>query len=176
MKTVSIPMFNLLLGAALLVFGRRLFWLFVAGMGFVVGMMVATEWLGGKSDLIAILIALGAGVIGAILSVFLQRASIAIGGFLSGGYLAYTLALSANHVSIGWIAFLVGGVIGAILVIALFDWALIGLSALTGATIILQNVTLEEPVSTLLFFALLVFGIIVQSRQLTRAAPAPKKG
>src|ERR1041385_4458413 len=121
---MTIPLLYVLLGAALLVFGRRLFWLFVAGMGFVVGVVVAPAWVGGESPAVGLPIALGAGVIGAILSVFLQRASIAIGGLLSGGYLAYTLALSSNRESIAGIAFLVGGVIGAVLVIALFDWAL----------------------------------------------------
>ena len=87
---------NILVGAALVFFGRRLFWLFVAGVGFVVGMMLATDWLGSDAGLLNFLIALGVGVIGALLSVFLQRMAFALAGFLSGGYLAYTAALSSK--------------------------------------------------------------------------------
>ena len=35
------PIINILVGAALLLLGRRLFWLFVAGVGFVAGMQLA---------------------------------------------------------------------------------------------------------------------------------------
>ena len=166
---------NILVGAALLFFGRRLFWLFVAGVGFVVGMMLATDWLGSDAGLLNFLIALGVGVIGALLSVFLQRMAFALAGFLSGGYLAYTAALSSNHESIAWIASLVGGVIGAILVLALFDWALIGLSALTGTTVITQNIPLDQSLSAPLFCVLLAFGVIVQARQLTQTPPPARK-
>jgi MFS family permease len=173
----TMPLINIFAGAALLLFGRRLFWLFVAGVGFVVGMMLATDWFGEKSALLTVLIGAGVGVIGAILSVLLQRVVITVAGFLSGGYLAYTLtlALTANHESLGWIAFLIGGVVGAILVAGLFDWALIGLSALTGATVIARNIAVNQSMSALLFFVLLVFGIIVQTRQLAKAPTAPGK-
>jgi len=169
------PLINMIIGAALLLFGRRLFWLFVAGVGFVAGMTLATAWFGGNSSLVIVLIAAGVGIIGAILSVFLQGAVVAIAGFLSGGYLAYTLALGTNHESLSWISFLIGGVIGALLVVALFDWALIGLSALTGATVITENLALDQTMSALLFLALLVFGVVVQTRQLTKSPPAHKR-
>ena len=175
MSEPLLPIAGIVVGVLILFFGRRLFWLFVAGVGFVVGVMLASEWLDGVSDLVTLLIGLAAGVRGAILSVFLQRASVAIAGFLSAGYLLCDLARGSGHESIGWIAFLVGGVIGAVLVMVLFDWALIGLSALSGATLITQNAGLDSLRSALLFFALLTFGVIVQFRQMKRAAPAPKK-
>jgi len=171
-----VSLINILVGAALLLFGRRLFWLFVAGIGFVVGMMLATEWLGSNAGLLNFLIALGVGVLSALLSVFLQRMAFALAGFLSGGYLVYTLALGSRYESMAWIGFLAGGVLGALLLLAMFDWALIGLSALTRATVITQNVPLDPSNSALLFFVLLVFGVIAQARQLRRVPPAPRKG
>jgi hypothetical protein len=168
------PLLNILVGAALLLLGRRLFWLFVAGVGFVVGTLLATEWLGGKNDAVAMIVALGIGVIGAVVSVFLQRLVVAVAGFLAGGYLLYTLALGLKYESGVWIAFLVGGVVGAILVLALFDWALILLSSLIGATVIAQNLTLDQTMAGLLFIALVVFGVMVQAKQLRRANAASK--
>jgi uncharacterized protein DUF4203 len=169
-------LFNILVGAALLFFGRRLFWLFVVVVGFVVGTMLATEWFGGKADSVTLLVVLLVGVIGALLSIVLQRLVVGIAGFLAGGYVLHALAVSLNYQSIAWIAFLLGGVIGAILVAAIFDWALIVLSALTGATVIAQNVPLDKPISAFLYIVVLVLGIVVQARQLVRPAPPPKEG
>lgn len=166
---------NILVGATLLIFGRRIFWLFVAGVGFLVGTTLATEWLGDHSEMATVLIALGIGVVGAILAVFLQRLVVGVAGFLSGGYLLYTLAFELKYEAFAWIAFLLGGVIGAILVMALFDWALILLSALTGATVIVQNVPLDSLMAALLFVVLLGFGVVVQARGLTRAPPVTKQ-
>lgn len=53
---------NLILGAALLLAGRKLFWLFVGAAGFITGMQLATRlWQG--SDLLVILIGLVIGII-----------------------------------------------------------------------------------------------------------------
>jgi Domain of unknown function (DUF4203) len=168
------PLFNILAGAALLLLGRRLFWLFVAGVGFVVGAMLATEGLGQHSEGMTLLLALSIGIIGAILSIFLQKLIVALAGFLAGGYVGYTLMSGLNQPSLPWIAFLVGGVLGGILVLVLFDWALIVLSSLTGAAVIAQNLPLDRTIAALLFIVLLVFGIVVQARQLRPPAPSAK--
>ena len=38
---------NIIAGLAVLFFGRRLFWLFVGGVGFIVGFQIASEVLQG---------------------------------------------------------------------------------------------------------------------------------
>ncbi len=50
-----------------------------------------------------------------------------------------------------WLLFLIGGIIGAILVSALFDWALIILSAVAGATLIVQAFQFSSTINLLLF-------------------------
>ncbi len=167
---------NILVGVALLCFGRRLFWLFVAGVGFVVGASLATQWLAGTEDWVILLVAVLAGAVGAVVCVFLQRVAIGIAGFLAGGYVLYALAISLHHEPWAWIAFLIGGILGAFLVLALFNWALIALSALVGATVIAENLPLEPLVSAVVFLVLLVFGAVVQARQLARPATAAPKG
>jgi drug/metabolite transporter (DMT)-like permease len=171
----AMPVLNILAGAVLLLFGRRLFWLFVACVGFIVGAMLARDWFGEQSDLTSVVIALLAGVFGALLAVFVQRVAITVGGFLAGGYIVYTLAFELKHESIAWIAFLIGGIIGAFLVTALFDWALIILSALTGASVIVQNMALNKPASVLLFVVLAIFGVFVQTSQFKEPPPAPNQ-
>jgi MFS family permease len=163
-----VPLVNILVGAALLLFGRRLFWVFVAGVGFVVGAMLATEWFGERSDWVTLAAGLGVGIIGALFSIFLQRIAAGVAGFLAGGHILYTLAFELKYDSYAWIAFLVGGVLGALLVLSLFDWALVLLSALIGATVVAQNAPLNQSASTLLWIVLIVLGVAVQGKHLVR--------
>jgi len=48
----------------------------------------------GQSELVILLIAIVAGVIGAVLAIMLEWLAILIAGFLAGGFLATTLAVS----------------------------------------------------------------------------------
>lgn len=155
---------------ALLLFGRRLFWLFVGGVGFIVGFEAATSIpaLQGQPEWVILLIAVAVGVIGIIASIFLQRVVVGIAGFFAGGYFLSTLAVTALHMNqqgVQWVAFIIGGVLGAILTMMLLDPALIIMSSLAGATAVSQNVPLDPSNRNLLFIGLLVFGIIVQTVQ-----------
>ena len=167
---------NILIGAALLLFGRSLFWLFVGGVGFLVGFNFATQMLQGQPQWVILLVALAVGVIAAIISIFLERVVVAIAGFFAGGYFLSSLAvalLPAGQPAIMWIAFVVGGILGAILTAALLDPALILLSSLAGATAIAQNVPLSSAQRGILFLVLLVVGIVVQSMQYSRTRVTP---
>jgi Domain of unknown function (DUF4203) len=162
---------NILAGLAVLFFGRRLFWLFVGCVGFMVGFELAGEMLQGQPAWVILVIALGVGVLGAIASVFLQRIFVVVAGFFAGGYCLSTLAPTALHAQgevVMWIAFAVGGLIGAILSMALLDPALIILSSLAGATAVSQNVPLEPEARTALFIVMLVLGIGVQVGEYAR--------
>jgi len=159
---------NVFIGAALLFFGRRLFWLFVGCVGFIAGFKIARDTLQGQPEWLILLIALGAGLLGAIASVVLQRIAISIAGFFAGGYCLSALASATLHArpeAIVWAAFAVGAMLGAILTFTLLDPALIVLSSLTGATAISQNVPLDPPARALLFAVLAVSGILVQTGQ-----------
>src|SRR5262244_3268925 len=80
------------LGIVLLLFGRSLYWAFIAIAGFLVGMALANEWLADKQEWVRILAAIGAGLIGAIVGIMVQRLAFAIGGFFAGAYLALVIA------------------------------------------------------------------------------------
>src|SRR5947207_12096335 len=106
---------NILVGFVLLCFGRRLFWLFVGAAGFIAGMMAAQELFPGEPNLPTILVALLTGIIGAVLSVFLQKVALAVAGFLMGGYLLMNLSLALGNPTFGWAAYIIGGVLGGVL-------------------------------------------------------------
>ena len=170
---------DILIGLALLLFGRKLFWLFVGGVGFVVGFQIATDAMHNQPEWMIILVALGAGLAGVILSIFLQRIVVGIAGFFAGGYVLSNAAMTllhANQQVVQWVTFLAGGILGAILIVYLLDPALIILSSLAGATAVARNAPLEPDAKGILFLVLLALGIIVQTRQyVCSGKPQPKR-
>ena len=157
--------FTLVLGILLLLFGRRVFWLFVATAGFLAGLTFATQFMSGQPELVILLIAVIAGIIGAFLGIVLEGVAILIAGFLAGGYLATALAASLGlTLSTGYmVIYIIGGIVGLILVAALFDWAIIFLSVLLGAEIIMPFLSITAWTYWLVFLGLLIVGILVQA-------------
>jgi uncharacterized protein DUF4203 len=171
---LPIPILSVLIGAVILFFGRKLFWLCVAAVGFAAGVEFAPHFIHEPSQVLQLTIAIVFGFIGALLALFLQKVAIAVAGFLAGGKLAIALAAAfiaegARHPEI---TFIVGGIIGAILLLALFDWALIVMSALVGAYLISHTVVLPPTGATLLFVGLSAVGIIVQAAAFRRRSVA----
>jgi len=148
-----------------LFFGRRIFWLCVAAVGFAAGMQVAPHLMHEPTPVLQLSIAIVFGFIGALLALFLQKIAIAVAGFLAGGKLAMALvaAFIAEGARYPGIAFVIGGIIGAILLLALFDWALIVMSSVVGAYLIGQTIVLPQTGATILFIALAAIGIVVQA-------------
>lgn len=161
---------NLVLGSALLLAGRKLFWLFVGAAGFITGIQLATRFSQGP-DWLAIVIGLIIGVIFALLAIFLQAVVIWIAGFLTGGYvltaLAAMLGIDVSGVTT-WIVYIIGGILGVILVSLLFDWALITLSSLAGSSLIVQSFSPGGATGGLLFIILFLAGVLIQGSILRR--------
>ena len=161
---------SVLIGVIVLFFGRKLFWLCVAAIGFAAGFEVAPYFVHQPSPILAITFALVLGFIGALLALFLQKVAIAIAGFLAGGKLATAIAAAffIQHAHYSGVVFVIGGIIGAILLLALFDWALIVLSSVVGAYLIGSALVLPAAGSTILFIALAAVGIIFQAVAMRR--------
>jgi hypothetical protein len=161
---------QVILGLLLLFFGRRLFWLFVGVFGFLAGVQIAARVAQNQPELILLLIAIGLGIVCAVLAIVLQRVAVAVAGWFAGGYLAMRLAMALGWQdnSMLWIAFIAGAVLAAILVSLLFDWALIVLSALTGAIIVSEALPWGQPVQIIAAGVLFALGALVQSRLLER--------
>lgn len=160
---------NSLLGVALLLAGRKVFWLFVAGAGFVAGFTITSRILHGP-DWLTFLVGLGVGLLTALVAVFAQHFALGLAGFLVGGYIAmyFLPLLNLEHGWLPWLAFLLGGIIGVVLVSALLDWALILLSSLAGASLIIQALDLQAGLGFLVFALLATVGISIQFRQLRK--------
>ncbi len=160
---------NFILGGILLLTGRKLFWLLVGVIGFVIGVQLAARFFNG-SQITMLIAGLVLGVIGALLAVFLESVAIGLVGFLGGGYILLSLATLFN-LDKGWLAlviFIVGGVIGSALIAGLLNWALIIISSLAGASMMIEAVQFKGAIAALAFVVLLVIGLIVQSRVMGR--------
>jgi hypothetical protein len=167
----SVSIVSALIGAVVLLFGRKLFWLCIAAVGFAAGFEVAPQIVHEPSTLLMLSLAIVLGFVGALLALFLQKIAIAIAGFLAGGKLAVAIAAAflVHPLQYYWIIFLAGGIVGALLLLVLFDWALIALSSVVGAYLILREFSLPAAGTSILFIALVAIGVIVQVASLRRS-------
>lgn len=152
---------NLLAGALLLVAGRRLFWLFVGLVGFIAGLRFAPMFLSGQPEWMQWLVALLFGVLGMFLAVVLQRFAVVLAGFLVGGFLGMELFGESLLV------FVAGGIVAALVAAWLFEGALILLSSLAGAGLIVEALS---GTAGLALIGLTVLGIAIQAGITARGA------
>lgn len=166
-------LFRIFLGIALLVMGRRLFWLFLGGLGFVFGFDSAERMIHGQPHSVLLIVALFAGALGAMVAIFLQKFAIVAGGFLAGGYLLIELLriLGVKTGDYHWVLFIAGGLVGAVLMSVVFGWTLIILSSLIGSVLISGSFHLGEQLSGFLFICLVIFGIVLQAGLIRKKSP-----
>jgi len=154
---------------ALLMLGRRLYWLFVAGMGFVVAMDMATTYLGGSGEWVTLTIGIAAGLAGALFAIFLQRLAVGIAGFAALAYFAaYMLARFTLDDRVELLVVLIAGVAGAVFASVLFDWALILLSSMAGAVLLVDTFMLDDPVALVVIVVVAIAGISIQANFMHR--------
>ena len=156
---------RILMGLIVLLAGRKLYWLFIAVVGFSTGFLLADIFVPQSSTWLSILIGLIIGSLCALLAVFLNRLAVVLVGFLGGGLLAIQLLanfeISSGHFS--WISFIIGGIIGIFLAVFLFDWALIIFSSLFGAILIGSAWENPSALINLLLLVLFLIGIGIQA-------------
>lgn len=163
----------LLVGAAALLFGRRLFWLFTAISGFAISFSLVNELFVSRPEWVVLIMALFVGLIGALLALYVPYAIAAVAAFFAGGYAFVSMVrlVEINSPTVEWIVAIIGGIIGAMLVLALFDWAIVILAASTGASILVPLFGITGGVGLLLYLILWGIGIGFQALDLT--APEP---
>jgi hypothetical protein len=174
-------------GIFLLVLGRRLFWLFVGMVGFFTVYQLSLESLHVVSPELRLFLSCLAGLFGVLLAIFVQKVAVGIAGFLVGAWLAAGFlgiavahgpqALSA-HPGSPWTIFLVllAGIVAAFLALRLFSLALIVLSALAGAGLIVDTAQWGGPSRTLLLVVLTLAGIALQAGFTGRRRQARERG
>ncbi len=155
-------MVDLICGFLLLFAGRNLFWLCVGVVGFLVGVQCASAFTAAGSSM-AWLVAILFGIVGSVLAICFEWLAMVVGlGFLGGGYLTMGLLPLASQGPWSWLIFLTGGLVGVILMIVAFDLALILISSLLGAVLIVNAFHGTEAFRDTLLIASLLTGMLVQ--------------
>lgn len=161
---------KILAGGLLLVIGRKLFWLYVGILGFVAGLTVSERLFHVQPEWVQLLVGIGLGILGALLAYFFQEIAIAVAGFFAGAYVAsgFSNVLAANAAAqngdvLNWILFIVGGLLGAFLAVMVFDWALIILTSVTGAMLVVEGLSIAAPWAFWSMVGLAVVGVIIQA-------------
>ncbi len=157
-------------GLLLLFAGRRFFWLVAALVAFLFTLnlfdfLFDVGWLG-------LILAVIAGAIFAWLATKFVKIVGYIVGALAG---AVGLPIFLGFFGIDWnwlLAALIGAVVGFLLMMFLFDWGLIVLTAWAGANAVVGKVTgqweLSDTIATILVVALIAAGIFVQAGQMKK--------
>jgi hypothetical protein len=100
----------------------------------------------------------------------LQKIAIGAAGFLVGGYIATAILNAFVNIQpqFSAVAFVIGGIIGAILMLVLFDWALIVFSSIAGAELIVSHLRLPGTGAAIVIVCLVGLGIVIQSMMFVR--------
>jgi hypothetical protein len=159
-----IPGLKILAGAAITLFGRKLYWFTIAAVGFFAALELTSRFFDDQSAWIAIVLAILIGAVGAFLAVAVQKIAVGVAGFVLGGFLLLQV-LMAFDLPIDnwkWLIFIAGGLLGMVLLSALFEWTLIMLTAIIGSILITQSSLLPEGSRLLVFLFALILGLGVQ--------------
>ncbi len=160
----------LVIGIAMLILGRKFFWLFTGGIGFYIGYTLAPKILPSQSENVILIVAVVLGLLGVFLSILVKSAAISIAGFAAGAYVVYSLLPMINF-DLGnyyWLVIIIGGILGAVLAGTMFDWALIILTTACGAMLISTTLNLTFPLSAVVLVVLFLIGLIVQGNMKTK--------
>lgn len=167
------PAIEAAIGVLLILFGRRLYWFFTGLVGFFIGFTLAHQLLPIGPAWLAPVLAVLVGAVAAFLAVGFQKIAVGAAGLIAGAYTMFWFAGNQGWESElwTWLAIASAGIAGALLTRALFELAVIVLSSLLGATLVLQAIGTDFDYSLVAFFVLAAIGIgyqLVGSRQRRR--------
>ncbi len=153
-----------ILGFVLLITGLQLPWLFASGMGFLLANYFGVEPYLGLKGITLLLFSLGFGVIVGLLYIYFKRIVVVLAGFIAGAYICSYLpgALGWNAAWISLPVVLVAGLIAALIIFLWQSLALIFVSSLIGATLVIQFTRFPNISETFLFAIFSVVGILAQ--------------
>lgn len=145
----------------LLFLGHELNFLFAGGLAALIGFrltpLLPAEWPGWTYY--AFLLALA--IIGGAIPIINERVGYFFSGFLAGGYFLIEY-YAPGVLTVPILPFIVGGVIGSLIIGIFTDWALIVVSCLAGAYYVTDMFRLSPTAETLLRGGLFIIGALTQ--------------
>ena len=154
----------IVLGFVSLVGGSQLSWMFVGTVFFLMGAELADIFRFNESEWQILTIASAAGMIGVFLSYYLRRITVLLAGFLAGGFISIYLpqVLGWKTFLESWQAFILVGAACGLIILLWYNLALILVSAVLGATLVVQNLSITAVSQEAMFVVLIIFGLTAQ--------------
>jgi hypothetical protein len=153
------------IGFAVLVMGRQMLWVFIAGLGFALGLLLSSQIFDVQFGWEILLISSIVAVVGALLAYTVQRLAAGIAGFATGWYLSIVLLgyFESNIEQIESVLPIIVGIVSGLLLFMFFDWGVIIASSLAGSAIIVSGMTLFRNVELALLIMFALVGIAIQA-------------
>jgi hypothetical protein len=152
---------NGVLGGIMLFLGRELNFFFAAAMAALIGFrltpLLPAQWPGWYDYLFISIL----GVIAAAIVMSNERLGYYLSGFLAGGYFLIEY-YAPGVLTVPLPPFLIGGIIGALIIGLLTQWALLIVSCLFGAYYVTNLFTLSSTAQILVASGLFIIGAITQ--------------
>jgi hypothetical protein len=168
---------RLLLGLAILILGRKLLWLFIGGVSFTFMSVLLELLLPGESQAAYLTVGLVAGLMSALLAIFLREHAVSVSGFFAGGAISISLLelLDVNAGQLTWLVIALGGLLGVAIVAGLLEGGVIYVSSITGAIMVAQAFHHDLVTTLIVIIGLTIAGSIVQGiiLKLSQAGPTP---
>jgi hypothetical protein len=148
-------------GGILLFLGHELNFLFAGAMASLLGIrltpLLPPQWPWWTDYVFAI----GLGVIAAVVVLLNERAGYFISGSLAGGLMLVEY-YAPYMLTVPWLPFLVGGVIGSLIIGIFTEWALILVTAAIGTASLLNLFVMDPTLEILIGAGLFIVGALTQ--------------
>ena len=150
-----------IIGGILLFLGRELNFLFAGAMAALIGFrltpLLPSQWPWWSDTVFMISL----GIIAAVIVLINERLGYFLSGFLAGGFLLVEYYVPSAQ-TLPLLPFVIGGVIGALILGLLTEWALILVSAGIGAAYVLNLFRLNPTAEILVGAGLFIVGALTQ--------------
>jgi len=164
LKDNNMSVILVVIGFILLVIGHQAIWLYVGGVAFLIGSLLADQFNIVHREIDMIIFSVTSGVLGALLCAYLRKFMVTLAALISGGYICYFLpeALGWDTSWINWVIVLLVGLASAVMTFIWGALPLILVSTLLGATLIIQNMSIASVGQIGMFIVLVIFGLVAQ--------------
>lgn len=150
-----------IIGGILLFLGRELNFLFAAAMAALFAFRMAPRLPATWPAWGDIAFVLTLAVVAAIIALVNERVGYFLSGFLAGSFFLVEY-YAPNVATLPWLPFVVGGVIGSLILGLLTEWAMILVSSAIGAAYVLNLFRLDPTAEILVGAGLFIIGALTQ--------------